>query len=447
MSMSMSMLPVELVVLVAERLGSTKEGNTARLAMMETCRAWNAVLRRMPECWQPGKDVVLQTLSCRLAPRKGLDVHFLTAHRFFRFSAEDVMNTDVLSVGVASNDLAMVRRTRALWPTMTLSAVVKHRPRFVKVLIEGAGRDVLEEVLDWWGLEAMRKALLQNLTMMAGRIFWQGVKHLKDVLVFVRKTGVPAAAVVRANKNLVANVVGLCGEETVSVLRMLREWGVEISHVRAGDREKLWQELCLSADAIRELATWGLDAGDAAGLETKIARSAAWEGRPEVLHVLARVLKVTVPPAEALPVFCSTFFGEEVRDNARGYLLQRAQAHSDQPASARASEKQALLEDALRVGTFEDFGLLRGRFGMTCEDLLDKATRGLVVRFGCRRDSEHGRNVLGQLVACWGLGMLCWRSWPVLREMVARARGEERKQAQEYLDWKLGRSWELDMHA
>jgi hypothetical protein len=438
----MSRLPVELVVLVAERLGGTKEDNFSRLAMMATCRAWNLVLRRNAECWRAGKQAVVETIKYRRRPRKGLDVNFMTAHRFFRFSAEDVIEADVLPFGVATNDLAMVRRTRALWPAMTLAAVVEHRPRFVKNLIEGAGRGVLEEVLDWWGTEEFHRVLLQRLKSLPGQITWGVVKHLKDVLLFLRKTGVPVSAVLHRNKNLVANVVGMCGEEAVPVLRMLREWGMGIAHVRAGDREELWQELSLSADAIRELAGWGLAAGDAAGLETRVARSAAWEGRAEVLEVLVRDLKVAVPPEWALPVFRSTF----LREGGEELLLMRAQAYPGLPASARESEKRDLLEDALRVGAGDNFQFLREKFRMTCDDLMDKTTRGLVVRFGCRRDQEDENGyVLAELMAHWGLGVLGWRGLAVVREMVARARGVERTQAEEFLDWKLGRGWELDL--
>ena len=258
--------------------GEAGEGDvhvSALVAMAGVCCRWRMVVLGNPKCWEMGKGAVEEALNARRLC--GLDDGFAEMHRLFRFSAKDDVVADAVVFAVGTDDAAMVRRARGLWPRMTAKEVFDNGPTLVKWIVQGAGRSVLAELCDWWGMAALREVISAQLTRREDNVQWVQARRLVVVLFFLHEIGVQFGLVRESNQDLVADVVGRGGGDVgvVAVLQMLRRWGMTLKDVQRCDAEILWRELRLSPDAAGELATWGLKLG--------VARDRVFSDRQESL--------------------------------------------------------------------------------------------------------------------------------------------------------------------
>ena len=409
-------------------------GEPSWVAMAGTCRLWRGAVSSSSASsasWELGRGGVIAALK---ENRRGLDVSFAAMHGLCKFTAKDGIVADVVVYAVATNDVAMVQRARATWPRLRGTVVARNSPTLVKWMVEGAGAAVLRELRDWWGFPTTRKIIHAKLRSFDDWMQWGAAQYLGDVLFFMQETGVEIRHVRRSNTDLVADVVGMCGdqEEVVRVLRMLRWWGMTIRDVRGCNKASLWHALSVSPGAIAELAAWGLSGCDAAlhrhGVVVEWARR---EGRADVVAALERHLGI--------------FSGRGPVNMSGTQGMRGPRLHF------REEAKRAMLEAAMRTGTGEDLRKLRWEHGMRLGDLYDHEVRELMVRlmasrFGSGVDLQTN-GVLEELVEGWGLGK-GWQGWILLREVMSRMSWrscmDSPAAVQAYLERVLGEGWVLE---
>jgi len=428
---------------IVNLLGHDADGYSSRLAMIGVCKLWNAKFRNITkQYWDPFREAVTLSLKER-RPRRGLDDTFLAVHALMSFSEDNVANTDVLPFAVATNDLTMVRQVRRLWPCFTPEQVMSFDcQNFIKRMAEGAEIEVLREMSDWWGFETMQEAILTALEngSSCDRIHWPAVRNLRDLLLFLREMRIETDVICRHNKDLIANVIGMCGADRLSVLRMLREWGVGIREVRQCNRDLLWLELSCSADSIRELATWGLCAADASYKKCIVVDWAEHEfnNGSDVRAALTRTLRMNLSCKPLYEPRENSFFGAKTRGFSFGILARTILRNG-----VTDSRKSSLIKHAVREGAWLQLNGLREYCGFTCDDLLREEPREMLVRHWVLRGETC---LLEDLVSGWKLVQLGGaKGLMLLREMIARVPlKRDRDKAQHVLDRLLGRGWELD---
>jgi hypothetical protein len=374
----------------------------------------------------------------------GLDASFLAAHSLFQFSETDMVNSGVLIFAVATNNLAMLHELLRMWPRLTLQHVVESNDyyRFVKRMIELSNLAMLRQLRDWWGAAAMKSALEYTFEDQYFRtvVTWEYVRHLQELLVFARETGVQLSSILVSNKNLVADVIGKCGRDAVSVLQMLREWGMGLADVQLCDSRKLWRELIDSADSIRELASWGLTAAhvapDAFYADALVEPAAGL--RNDVCIALVQDLGMLQLPTSLHPPPAT---------KAETLIAASVAGNNPRPVISK-SDRFIMLWHALQDGTGRSLKTLRRHARFNRLDVLDQSHWQYVELI--RSLALNGTaEVLREIVLRWRLFFRVsnpyWLAMEFMREVIAWSAGARRACVQRLMDELLGTSWELDV--
>jgi hypothetical protein len=323
----------------------------------------------------------------------GLDQDFKELHRLFRFTPDNVARLRVLSVYVFKNDLAMVRKVRALWPEMSCIMVVTHDRYFFERAFWKSGREVLAELMDWWGVEHIKEIFsrsqsLREINFHQLHFYDFDVDHITDsiyntrskpndleaVLEFLMVMSVPLINVLKKNSDLLLHVVSQKPDsKAAATLRILRRWGMTVADVRIFSKKPLWPALSTAPEALGELATWGLGKADAAYDDYVVLRLAAKAGNVRVLEVLARNYNLTAVHAQK---YGNAALRSAARHGHVDVLNLLYDVYGLRYMDAQANDNEAL-RTAATFGHVRVLEILRNKFGLSRQDAQAKDNAAL----------------------------------------------------------------------
>jgi len=348
-----------------------------RCAMAGSCKDLNDMMMTTPysETWG-SKDSIVNDIFEKGVPKRGLDKGFESMNRILKFSTKDFARMRILSYAVKHNDLRMVRRARELWPELTVELVVRYDRFFFKRALTESGREVLQELRNWWGVDNIMSIISVNGEVQTVDLCIRGQNSQRDsdrtgvhdlgaVIDFMSEMQVPLPEVLAWNMNVVVEVLKApSGRDVLHMLHSLRAWGMTGDDVRQSSQGKLWNLLGKNADALRVLATWGLNEHDASYNDCAVLRDAALKGRSDVLLVLTQHLGMDTHHAQKKD-------NEALREAAaNGHAEVLLLLHSKYGLSrrdAQAKDNEAL-QSAAAKGHVNVLEVLHSKYGLSRQD-------------------------------------------------------------------------------
>ena len=372
----------QVLILVAQRLGTDLESNALRSKLRLVCKRWNTVVSTTPQCWSPGIRVVLERRVYNWSFE-----YFSRLHALFDFTPAEIAQSqligNVLSDKGDPANLAIITRA---FPAVTAGdpdALFALCPNFLKIALAQSSLTLLAMLVRWGVLTAQtfRDHFQHSVwTKVRPRRDWIGVfRLLLNINNNDGNDGNDGNAVQHNNGThggvqlAFSDLATLHASAVYSVtwvgdlqgLVQLRAWGLTLDTLRENGNKAIYDAVYYNrVDMLDEMARWGLTADDARDSDNRALKFAAQYGKVDALLALAWWYGLTSDDAR-------TDGNRPLKDAAiaghSSVLLVLARTYDLQADDARHAWNLALIA-AARNGHCGVLLELSRSFGLTADD-------------------------------------------------------------------------------